>query len=71
MKETKIRKGFAAMDPEKQRMIASKGGKAISKDREHMALIGSKGGLEISKNKDHMAEIGKLGGRRSRGKKKK
>jgi len=32
------------MDPEKHRKIASKGGKAVSKDREHMAEIGRKGG---------------------------
>jgi len=37
-------RGFAAMDPKQQREIASKGGKAVSADREHMAQIGRKGG---------------------------
>jgi len=37
-------RGFAAMDDKKQREIASKGGKAVSRDREHMAEIGRKGG---------------------------
>lgn len=74
MKQTTKKKslrGFAAMDPEKQRRIASLGGKAISNDRKHMATIGSKGGTEISKDKDHMAEIGRMGGKRSRTNRKK
>ena len=37
-------RGFAAMDDEKQREIARKGGEAVSQDREHMAEIGRKGG---------------------------
>jgi len=37
-------RGFAAMDPKQQREIASKGGRAVSADREHMAQIGRKGG---------------------------
>lgn len=37
-------RGFAAMDDDQQRKIASKGGKAVSRDREHMAEIGRKGG---------------------------
>jgi hypothetical protein len=32
------------MDPERQRAIASKGGLAVSQNREHMAAIGRKGG---------------------------
>lgn len=40
----KSNRGFAAMSPEKQREIASKGGKAVSRDRQHMADIGRKGG---------------------------
>lgn len=39
---TKSKRGFAAMDPEKQRAIAAKGGKAHS--AEHMSRIGAKGG---------------------------
>lgn len=38
------KRGFAAMNPSKQREIASKGGKAVSRDRQHMADIGRKGG---------------------------
>lgn len=37
-------RGFAAMDDDKQREIARKGGEAVSKDREHMAEIGKKDG---------------------------
>jgi general stress protein YciG len=37
-------RGFAAMDPEKRRRIAEKGGETVSKDREHMSAIGRKGG---------------------------
>ncbi|MCD6062749.1 MAG: hypothetical protein K0R82_660 [Flavipsychrobacter sp.] len=37
-------RGFASMDPKKQREIASKGGQAVSGNREHMAQIGRKGG---------------------------
>lgn len=41
-------RGFASMDDEKQRDIASKGGEEASKDREHMAEIGRKGGESLS-----------------------
>lgn len=37
-------RGFASMNREQQRAIASKGGKAVSGNREHMAAIGRKGG---------------------------
>ena len=37
-------RGFASMDPDKQREIASKGGEAVSQDRQHMAEIGREGG---------------------------
>lgn len=37
-------RGFASMDPEQQRQIASKGGQAVSGNREHMSEIGKKGG---------------------------
>ena len=40
----KSNRGFAAMDSEKQREIARKGGQAVSQDRRHMAAIGRKGG---------------------------
>lgn len=38
------KRGFAAMSDDKQREIASKGGRAVSRNREHMAEIGRKGG---------------------------
>jgi general stress protein YciG len=37
-------RGFASMDPERQREIARKGGAAVSQNRQHMAEIGRKGG---------------------------
>ena len=55
-------RGFASMDAEKQREIARKGGRAVSRDRSHMAAIGRKGGMEVSKDRQHMAEIGRKGG---------
>jgi uncharacterized protein len=60
-KETSNR-GFASMDPEQQRMIARKGGEAVSHDRQHMASIGRKGGEAVSNNREHMAAIGRKGG---------
>jgi uncharacterized protein len=68
MKKTTKKKslrGFAALDPEERRRIASLGGKAVSSDRKHMATIGAKGGTELSKDKEYMAEIGRLGGKKS------
>lgn len=57
------------MDPEKQRAIASKGGKAAhAKGRAHeftpeeARAAGSKGGESISRNHEHMVAIGRLGG---------
>lgn len=37
-------RGFASMDREQQRAIASKGGKTISRSKEYMSEIGRKGG---------------------------
>ena len=37
-------RGFASMDAEDRRKIASKGGRAVSRNRQHMAEIGKKGG---------------------------
>lgn len=42
-------RGFASMDPSKQKRIAKKGGKTISADKEYMAKIGRKGGLASGK----------------------
>ena len=66
------RRGFASMDPEKKRMIASKGGKAAhQKGTAHeftpdeARAAGRKGGEKVSVNRRHMAEIGRRGGRSS------
>jgi hypothetical protein len=64
-----VLKGFAAMDPDKQRELARKGGLTVSDDREHMSAMGRKGGLKIAADRQHMAEIGRKGG--AAGKKKK
>lgn len=37
-------RGFASMDPEQQKAIARKGGRAVSRNKEHMREIGRKGG---------------------------
>jgi uncharacterized protein len=37
-------RGFASMDPERQREIARKGGATVSQNRAHMAEIGKRGG---------------------------
>jgi general stress protein YciG len=61
-------RGFAAMDVEKQREIASKGGKAAHEkgaapefDSEKAREAGRKGGKEVSKDRGHMAKIGRKG----------
>ena len=68
-KSTKRLRGFAAMDVEKQRQIASKGGKVAHQrgnahefTPEEAREAGSKGGVAVSKDRKHMAEIGRLGG---------
>jgi general stress protein YciG len=37
-------RGFASMDPNRRREIASLGGQKVSRNRQHMAEIGRKGG---------------------------
>jgi len=66
--ETKSHRGFAGMDPEKQRAIASKGGraahdsgKAHAFSSEEAKAAGRKGGAAHSR--EHMAEIGRKGGK--------
>lgn len=65
-------RGFASMNPEKQREIASKGGRAahakgtaheFSSDEAREA--GRKGGQAVSRNREHMAAIGRKGGMES------
>ena len=65
-------RGFAAMSSEKQKAIASKGGKtAHSKGTAHQFTseearrAGKIGGLKISADRQHMARIGRKGGQNS------
>jgi general stress protein YciG len=62
-------RGFASMDPEKQREIASKGGKAAHErgtahefTSDEARDAGRKGGKSVSQNREHMSEIGRRGG---------
>jgi general stress protein YciG len=73
--ETKSNRGFASMDPSKQREIASKGGRAAhEKGTAHQFSAneareaGKKGGGTVSQDRHHMAEIGRIGGQ-ARGRK--
>jgi general stress protein YciG len=62
-------RGFASMDDEKQREIASKGGKAAHEsghahefNSDEAREAGRKGGESVSRDKEHMSEIGRKGG---------
>ncbi len=66
---SKSERGFAAMDQEKQREIASKGGRAAHEQgtaheftSQEAREAGRKGGEAVSRNREHMAEIGRKGG---------
>ncbi|WP_437594992.1 KGG domain-containing protein [Sorangium sp. So ce1000] len=66
MSESK--RGFAAMNAELQRQIASQGGKAAHEKgtaheftSEEARAAGRKGGEAVSQNREHMAEIGRKG----------
>jgi uncharacterized protein len=63
-------RGFAAMDPERQRELARKGGQAAhQKGSAHRfsateaQAAGRKGGQAIGRNREYMAMIGKKGGK--------
>ena len=65
----KSNRGFASMDLERQREIASKGGKAAhAQGRAHeftadeARAAGRKGGEVVSRDRSHMAAIGRAGG---------
>ena len=74
-------RGFASMNPERQRQIASMGGKAVpdekrsfSQNRELAAVAGRKGGQSVpdekrsfSQHPDLAAEAGRKGGQASHG----
>lgn len=62
------RKGFASMDPDKQRVIARAGGLAAHADGrgrrftpEEAREAGKLGGQKVSSDRAHMAEIGRKG----------
>jgi len=62
-------RGFASMDEEKQREIASQGGRAAHEkgtahefDSEEAREAGRKGGETVSQDRQHMSEIGAKGG---------
>lgn len=67
-------RGFAAMDAERQREIARKGGKAAHErgtahefTADEARAAGRKGGERVSVDRAHMAYIGRLGGKSSAG----
>ena len=67
-------RGFASMDRERQREIASLGGRAAHQrgtahefDSTEAREAGRKGGEAVSQNREHMARIGRKGGENSRG----
>ncbi|MBC7740927.1 MAG: stress-induced protein [Bdellovibrionaceae bacterium] len=67
-------RGFASMDKELQRRIASQGGRAAHQQgtaheftSEEARLAGKKGGEAVSQNREHMAAIGRKGGAASGG----
>jgi len=73
MSEKQLR-GFAAMDREKQKEIARKGGKAAHEKGtaheftpEEARVAGRKGGEAVSRDRQHMATIGREGGMSSHG----
>mgnify|MGYP006192773923 CR=1 FL=1 len=62
------------MDPQRQREIASLGGRAAHQsgnahefDSEEAREAGRKGGEAVSQDRQHMADIGREGGQNSRG----
>src|SRR6476620_526414 len=68
------KRGFASMDDEKQREIASQGGKAAHEkgtahefNSQEAREAGQKGGEAVSQDREHMAEIGRKGGEASGG----
>src|SRR5215203_3111622 len=70
----KSKRGFASMDANRQREIASKGGRAAhAKGTAHewssdeARVAGRKGGEAVSRDRAHMSAIGREGGEASRG----
>ncbi|MFB9990851.1 KGG domain-containing protein [Deinococcus oregonensis] len=74
MTDNKDGRGFAGMDPEQQREIASQGGEAAHESgnaheftSEEAREAGRKGGEAVSQDRQHMSEIGQKGGEASGG----
>lgn len=68
------KRGFASMDEERQREIASEGGRAAHASghahqftSDEARRAGQKGGEAVSANREHMAAIGRKGGEASHG----
>lgn len=68
------KRGFASMDEERQREIASEGGRAAHASghahqftSDEARRAGQKGGEAVSSNREHMAAIGRKGGEASHG----
>jgi uncharacterized protein len=68
-KPRKSTRGFASMDPNRQKEIASKGGRAAHAkgtahewSRDEARNAGKKGGEIVSRDRAHMASIGREGG---------
>lgn len=66
------KRGFASMDEDKQREIASLGGQTAHKKgtaheftSEEAKEAGRKGGETVSQDREHMSEIGREGGKSS------
>lgn len=66
------KRGFAAMSAQRQREIASKGGRAAHQKGtaheftvEEARAAGHRGGKAVSADREHMASIGRRGGQRS------
>lgn len=64
------KQGFASMDEDKQREIASEGGKAAHEKGtaheftpEEAREAGRKGGEAVSQDREHMSDIGRKGGK--------
>ncbi|WP_208108651.1 KGG domain-containing protein [Cognatilysobacter terrigena] len=67
--QNRPRGGFGRMNPDRQREIASMGGRAAHRsgnahefDSSEARAAGRKGGEAVSRNRSHMAEIGRKGG---------
>lgn len=65
----KSKRGFASMDPDRQKEIASKGGRAAHAkgtahewSRDEARAAGRKGGVIVSRDREHMSAIGREGG---------